>query len=109
MQPEPRYPGITTLKYKSTTRGKERDPKDKFMSLVKKLQKIAEVVENTDNLNKLSATLVNVILEAKPLIPSDKVGVLYEEEPRVLLHPRRIRPYKKKVPLDLLIFPTVVM
>ena len=74
--------------------------------MVKKLYKIANAIENLQDLNKLSAALINVIMQAKPMISADKVGVLYEEERRALVHPRRIRAYKKVYIQRLYMYPS---
>lgn len=76
-----------------------RSPKEKFLCLVKKLSRIANAIDNQKDLNKLSAALVDVIIQAKPMIAEDKLDVLYEVEPRALIHPRRNRPYRPKVRL----------
>ncbi|XP_067949532.1 uncharacterized protein [Watersipora subatra] len=84
-------------------KGRTRTAKEKSLSLVKKLYKIVNAVDsdNTEDMNKLMAALVDVMMVAKPLVPKDKVGVIFEDEPRPLAGPRRIRPKKRKPPVPL--------
>lgn len=79
------------------SRWKQRSPKDKCLILVKQLSKMVNVITSNQDFSKLSASLVNTIMQAKALIPPDKVPEIYKEEPRMLLHPRRNRPPKSKV------------
>ena len=76
-------------------RARGRNSKDKFMALVKKLYRISNALEDEKDITKLTASVINVIMEAKPMVPEEKASVLFEEEPRALVYPRRIRAYKK--------------
>lgn len=85
----------SSLGYKSRSHLRKhpslKTAKQRFMDLVEKLVKIANLVENNSSYTKLSASLVNVIMSAKPLIPKQSFEKIYAVEPQVLLHPRRIR------------------
>lgn len=69
----------------------KRNAKEKFLDLVARLVKIANLLDEQINFTKLSAALINVIMMVKPLISKEKFADIYKEEPRPLLHPRRVR------------------
>ena len=56
---------------------KPTNAKERFLQLVTKLSKIAEVIDKGSYFTKLSAAVVNVIMTAKPWIPREKFDKIY--------------------------------
>lgn len=67
------------------------------MFLLRRLNKVANIVQTDEDYKAMSALLVDLMLKAKPFIPKEKLSYIYQEEPRQLLHARRVRSYKPKV------------
>lgn len=78
-----------------------RTPKQQFMFILKKLFKMSKVLEKDEDFAELSVDLINLMLKAKPLVPKQKLGYIYQEEPRPLLHARRKRKYQFRASVSL--------
>ena len=63
-------------------------PHSRLKSLVTKLTEIVDFVDDPESINKLSATLVNVIMMAKPMVPERYVSELYKGEPAAYKPPK---------------------